>query len=112
MEISSTQDFEESIYDQDISVESLSLSEFSKGNYFWRVIPYYNVNEIGYGETSPVMTFSIEEKEEILPPQLTIPADGETLVYKNDDFEALFLWKSDLAQAKYELIISKDSDFN
>lgn len=112
LQISSTQDFEESIYDQDISVESLSLSEFSKGNYFWRVIPYYNVNEIGYGETSPVMTFSIEEKEEILPPQLTIPADGETLVYKNDDFEALFLWKSDLAQAKYELIISKDSDFN
>ncbi|MCR4741275.1 MAG: hypothetical protein K5866_00170 [Treponema sp.] len=112
IEVSDSIDFEEKLYDQDISTENLNINEFARGNYYWRVVPYYNVNEIGYGDTSPVMQFSVEQKEKAEAPELTVPADGETLLYTNQDFESLFLWKSEIDKAEYELIISKDSDFN
>lgn len=111
LEISSTADFSSPIICDEISVENISYNSLSEGTYFWRITPFYSINDTGFAESSEVKTFSVVKNEIINPPSLTIPTQNAILNYKNTDFNVSFIWKSDEKLADYDFIISKDEKF-
>lgn len=112
LQISENSDFKQLIFDQQINVQQINVSQLAEGEYFWRVIPYYSLNGIGNGEPSEVRFFTIEKKLQANPPKLTVPAQNSKIVYQNqNDFESVFRWKSEVAQADYQILVASDPDF-
>lgn len=111
-ELSQTADFSKLTEERELTDNSLILSSLKEGQYYWRVTPYYNVNNTGFTNTSKINTFTITKNDKVLPPALTLPAQNSSLTYQAKDFNVTFLWKSEEENADYTLLISKDEDFS
>ncbi len=112
LEVSNTEDFAAPFISEDIKTDSYSTDSLKKGNYFWRVTPYYRVNDIGFGTASETYSFYIEEKEGLTRPSLTLPADDAKILLSESDQNIIFSWKSDLANADYSIQLSDSPDFS
>lgn len=112
LEVSSFADFSYVLYTQELNQNSASLALFQAGTYFWRVTPFYSINNTGYAAPSEAASFSVVKNEELTPPVLTVPANDSTLTYQAKEFNVTFLWKSDVKDADYKLVISDDENFN
>ncbi|MCR5724216.1 MAG: FecR family protein [Treponema sp.] len=80
----------------------------SEGSYWWQVTPVYTMMHVGSGE-SAVSAFTIEKNPVIRAPELSLPADGARLVRKSEA-KVSFMWKSELLDADYELLIARDEE--
>lgn len=111
LEISKTADFSSPIITEEVSIKNVSLDSLGEGEYFWKVTPFYPLNNIGYAEPSDVKSFSIVKNAELKPPTLSVPSQNATLTYKDSDFNVSFLWKSDVKVADYDFEIASDENF-
>lgn len=112
LEVSSTPDFAETVFEQDVMSSNASLNTLDQGTYYWRVTPYYTINNTGYAESSKVQSFTVVKNPELTPPSLSVPASDATLTYQAKDFNVTFLWKSDVKDADYKIVIAKDENFS
>lgn len=118
VEISKNRDMTNPVVsEENIELTSISENELAEGTYFWRVTPFYTVNNIGSGKPSEVKSFTITKSENIKPPILTIPAENAKITYvdsKNPEksYNLNFAWKSEIKNASYDLEIARDKNFS
>lgn len=102
--------FQKKVLDKNISVDLLL-----EGNYVWRVTPFYEINGIGEKKSSDDGIFRIVRKNEITPVTLTVPAENARILFdenSENSKKVSFLWKSDVENAAYNLLISDSEDFS
>ncbi len=112
LEISKTLDFSEPVIVEDIKTNSFNTSNLDEGNYYCRVVPYYRYSDIGYADASEVKSFTVEKRDDILPPLLSSPPDCSTYTLSTSLKNINFLWKSNVDEANYKLLISDKQDFS
>lgn len=108
LEVADSPDMKNSVYAEEIHASKVDVSCITEGKYYWRVIPYYAENNIGYAYPTQVASFTVSKIEKILPPSLLIPADMAEL---STGRSVSFGWKSDAVKSEYELMISRSKDF-
>ena len=108
--VSSTPDLRTSPLVLDATETFISLDSLGEGTWYWQIIPYYSAGSAGFTGGSEISSFRIVRNEVIAPPMLSIPADGAQISYR-DSVNATFIWKSDIKDASYELLISRDEAF-
>ena len=91
----------------------LSVSDLEQGTYWWKVVPFYSLNSIGYNGESDLKSFKITKIDQINPPTPTLPAQNASIAYKKGETLPLrFAWKSDIKNADYKILISRDENFS
>lgn len=110
--VSATPDLRSPVFESETEATFISVDTLEEGSYYWQVTPYYVLNGIGYDDTgaSEVCSFTIVRNEALRAPELSSPADGAEITYRGEA-EANFMWKSELKDADYELIVARDADF-
>ncbi|MEE0887138.1 MAG: hypothetical protein UIB61_09545 [Treponema sp.] len=115
IEISTLRDMKNIIFSETVNGNSFSVKSLSAGEYFWRVTPFFALNDTGYASPSEVKSFSVVKNEQIKPPALSIPVDGAKLTYTDsasNSFDLQFAWKSEIKNAEFNFEISRDKDFS
>ena len=112
LEVSRTPDFTSPLISESVKANSYSANSLDKGRYYWRVTPYYAVNEIGYVLPTGSYSFEIEEREALSSPMLTLPADSAKIVLGETEQNVIFAWKSEVRNADYNIQISDNPDFS
>lgn len=117
IEISTLRDMKNIVFSEKVNGTSLAVNNLSAGEYFWRVTPFYTLNDIGYASSSSVKSFSVIKNEQIKPPVLSLPVDGAKISYTDsvstaNSVSLQFAWKSEIKNAEFNVEISKDKDFS
>jgi len=111
LEFSATPDFADIISSENITSSAVSFSKFDEGVYYWRVIPYYTINNIGYVDSGEKYSFKVVKKQISAAPMLASPAENAKLLYVENSLLTTFRWKSDLKNCDYYLVVAKDKAF-
>lgn len=111
LEVSKTMDFLNPVFQEDINGTSYAVDNLSEGSYFWKVTPFYPLNDIGYAAGTETRSFEIVKNSEIKSPLLLVPANNSKIVIK-DNKSSLFAWKSDINNCEYEITVSRDEAFS
>lgn len=112
LEVSSSPDFSVVELSKDVQGLSYSASELKEGNYFWRVTPYYNLNNTGFKGSSRLAAFTIQKAEILTKPVTVSPADNANLFYVSKELNTNFRWQKEDVEAQYELLLSDTEDFS
>lgn len=108
--ISSTPDMRSVVTDSEFTGNFATIGSLEEGDYWWQVTPFYSLNGLGYAGGSEAYPFRIVRSREIRPPELSVPAGNARIVYK-EKIPGNFIWKSELKDAEYEILIARDYDF-
>lgn len=111
IEIYDENDIKNPVFEQDVTESSISVSTLSQGKYFWRVVPHYSVNSIGFGDASSFSNFKIDKIQVSTIPELLVPASGANLVVGKEEKPVLFACKSDVKDCSYRFEVSSSLDF-
>ena len=108
LEVSDDPELKEPQFSRFINTQSLTLSEFGEGTWYWRVTPRYLIGVENAPEASKIAFFHIKkqavvkEAPQILFPQVT----AETTRGK----EMTFAWKNISETKSYRLKVAKDAE--
>lgn len=97
---------------QEVLDDSAKISGLNKGKYFWKVIPHYSINNIGFKDFGNTRTFAIERQKINPVPELSVPGMGSSIVLSKDKKDVLFACKSDVKESEYRFEVSKVQDFS
>ena len=109
--VSKTPDMKNPVIESELKTLQYNSNALSEGEYYCQVVPYYELNNIGYSEPSEVSSFIITKQKELLPPKLSVPADRTKYSLTNEATNLSFMWKSDAADAKYTFQLSDNAEF-
>ncbi len=112
LEISDSPDFFNSKIKKDVQDLNCNISELDEGTWFWRVTPFYNLNNTGFKGPSKISSFKVAKAEAITNPVTVSPADNAKLFYVTDTLNTSFRWKKEDLNAQYELFLSDTEDFS
>lgn len=94
---------------QRVTTASSIVSSLGEGTWFWRVTPYYTINNAGLAGSSDVHSFEITRRETLDAAELTMPAFGEIINTSQKDL-LQFSWKKNPEVSEYEIVISQDPE--
>lgn len=82
------------------------VSNLGTGTWYYRITPYYSINNYGYGTPTPVRQFSIVQNAALEAPVLQVPVDGNLVnVGSRQEGESpadlYFSWKSTPENVNY-----------
>ncbi len=106
--VSATADMKSIVSEKIVEGTNVSVDSLREGTYFWQVTPYYSIGGVGYAFGSTVNSFSISRLENVPPPELSAPADGAEIQRRDGTASLSFIWRSDIKDANYDLILAKD----
>jgi hypothetical protein len=112
LELSTTPDFSKIIKSNDLFQTNVSLDVPSKGTYYLRITTKPSLPDIS-PMTTPVVRFSVEEKDIPSPPEIISPSVGSS--FSPEFFQkgkVNFAWRDVKDFSSYEVEISKFSDFS
>ena len=93
---------------------SISITNITQGEYYWRVRPIYPfVNHEASSNFTATRKFTITQTDTVSPPVLVSPGDGaqvSRMLIKNR--ERIFSWEPANDVGKYEVQISTDENFS
>lgn len=108
LEIADNERMNNPVIVQRASQPSSIISTLAEGTWYWRVTPYYTINNIGLANASEVSSFKIERSGELKKPELQIPTEdglvstkipvNGQLTYKKINFS----WKDNPEAVSYE----------
>lgn len=110
LELSRTDSFKEIDFSVQVPGTSCVVPSVAEGTWFWRVRPFYALNDIGFAPPSDVHSFIVSKFGELPSPVLLQPASG-TALDKNFKKSLSFSWKADSEAKSYAITIAKDSNF-
>ena len=107
LEVADNPELKEPQFSRFINTQSLTLSEFGEGTWYWRVTPRYLIGVENAPEASKVSFFHIEKQAAAAEtPQVLFPqATAETARGK----EMAFAWKNISETKSYRLKVAKDA---
>lgn len=112
LEVYDENDVNNPVISQDVADSSVKISSLNEGKYFWKIIPHYSVNDIGFKDDVEFRKFAIVRQQLNLSPELSVPAMGSNIVLSAEAKDILFACKSDIKNSSYRFEVSKDKDFN
>ena len=107
LEIADNPQMENPVVTQRTTTPSSIVSSLGTGTWYWRVTPFYTLNKIGLTTPSEVRAFTIYQRNKILPPELILPASGDSVNTAEKDI-INFSWKNNPEAVGYEIKISDD----
>ncbi|WP_027729252.1 hypothetical protein [Treponema sp. C6A8] len=111
LEISSAPDFYQPVLVVDVNSSSYSLNTLKEGTYFWRLTPFYSLQNTGFIESTPVNQFTISKAESLTAPIAVIPGENANLFYMDDSLSTTFRWKSEDGPEGYRVLVSDSELF-
>ena len=107
LEIADNPELKEPQFSRFINTQSLTISEFGEGTWYWRVTPRYLISTESIPLPSPISFFHIEKQAAAQEaPQMLLPQEmAETARGK----EMTFAWKNISETKSYRLKVAKDS---
>ena len=107
LEIADNPELKEPQFSRFINTQSLTLSEFGEGTWYWRVTPRYLVGAENAVEASNISFFHIERHDTVSEtPQALFP---QTTVETAQGKEITFAWKNISETKSYRLKVAKDA---
>ena len=107
LEIADNERMENPVVTQRTTTPSSIVSTLGVGTWYWRVTPFYALNNTGSTTPSEVRAFTINQRSRILPPELILPASGDSVNTAQKDM-INFSWKNNPEAVGYEIKISED----
>lgn len=114
-EVADNERMENPVISQRVQQNSSIVTTLSEGKWYWRVTPYYTINNLGLTHPSDVNSFVIEKSGALVAPELLLPKSGSVVSTKvpgSSGAEAqniLFSWKDDIEASSYTVTITPDS---
>lgn len=119
LELSRDAAFRDSQIVKRTSGSSLFISNIEAGSWYWRVIPFYTVNNIGLKGESDTNSFVIKQSGELESPKLLIPNNGGIVNTKlplkdgtSSYCKVNFSWKDSAEAQNYEILLSSNKNFS
>ena len=131
IQISGDKEFNSILYEKDVFSEKISLNYFMEGNYFWRIVPHYEVNDIGFVTAEETRNFKVIKKDASsfveleLEPVIDVnevEKDTDRLLFPTDNYfvestrlrKLNFKWKLSKKNINARVIVqfSDDKDFD
>lgn len=110
VEIATNPSMENPIVEQRTNLTSLIISTLEFGNYYWRVTPYYTINNLGFANPSEVKSFSVEKKSVLKKPSLYVPLDNGIVNTDEEIGSIAFSWKRESEAESYIVKIANNSE--
>lgn len=110
VEIATNPSMENPIVEQRTNLTSLIISTLEFGNYYWRVTPYYTINNLGFANPSEVKSFSVERKSVLKKPSLYVPLDNGIVNTDEEIGSIAFSWKRESEAESYIVKIANNSE--
>lgn len=110
VEIANNPNMENPIVEQRTNLTSLIISTLEFGNYYWRVTPYYTINNLGFANPSEVKSFSVERKSVLKKPSLYVPLDNGIVNTDEEIGSIAFSWKRESEAESYIVKIANNSE--
>lgn len=110
LEIATNPSMENPIVEQRTNLTSLIISTLEFGNYYWRVTPYYTINNLGFANPSEVKSFSVERKSVLKKPSLYVPLDNGIVNTDEEIGSIAFSWKRESEAESYIVKIANNSE--
>lgn len=110
VEIATNPSMENPIVEQRTNLTSLIISTLEFGNYYWRVTPYYTINNLGFVNPSEVKSFSVERKSVLKKPSLYVPLDNGIVNTDEEIGSIAFSWKRESEAESYIVKIANNSE--
>lgn len=110
VEIATNPSMENPIVEQRTNLTSLIISTLEFGNYYWRVTPYYTINNLGFANSSEVKSFSVERKSVLKKPSLYVPLDNGIVNTDEEIGSITFSWKRESEAESYIVKIANNSE--
>lgn len=110
--IADNSSLEHPIIDQRCKSASSIISTLKEGIYYWQVIPYFSINEIGYSAHSEIHSFKVEKTGNLIAPIPLVPANNSVVNIEKTAKKASFSWKAESEALSYKIEFSRDKDFS
>ena len=110
VEIATNPSMENPIVEQRTNLTSLIISTLEFGNYYWRVTPYYTINNLGFANPSEVKSFSVERKSVLKKPSLYVPLDNGIVNTDEEIGSIAFSWQRESEAESYIIKIANNSE--
>ena len=110
VEIATNPSMENPIVEQRTNLTSLIISTLEFGNYYWRVTPYYTINNLGFANSSEVKSFSVERKSVLKKPSLYVPLDNGIVNTDEEIGSITFSWKRESEAESYIVKIANNRE--
>ncbi len=110
-EVSDNEEMRNPVIQQRTAMPSSIVSTLGHGRWYWRITPFYTLNNIGYEDPSAIAEFEITQSGSLSQPKAYLPLDGN---YENiSDAKGIpFSWKSENEAQSYVLTLSKNEDMS
>ncbi|MBQ0002989.1 MAG: FecR domain-containing protein [Treponema sp.] len=117
IEISKSEDMINPVFVKRIANNSFFVSNLTAGRYYWRVTPYYVINNTGLKGPSEVSSFLIKQSGELEAPALLLPAENgivnTRMPLKNGTrayCKVNFSWKDCPEATSYQILLSRNQN--
>lgn len=108
--IADNANFRNPIIVQRTALPSSIISSLSNGKWYWRVTPFYTINNLGLDGTSDTGSFEIIQQGKLSVPALLSPQEGSFVNTKNASRNTTFSWRLDRESVQYNLIIADNPE--
>lgn len=112
LEVAKDNNFRNKVFEENIKNSRTNLTTLEAGEYFWRIIPFYSIENIGNKIEKSVGKFTIVKDEINEPPILKFPAENDVISLGDNNSQLLFMWESFVDKASYKLLVSDKRDFS
>lgn len=106
-EVADNPQMENPVIKQRTTTPSSIVSTLGTGTWYWRVTPFYKLNNIGLAAPSETRAFTITQRQKLDPPELILPAANEKINTALKD-QINFSWKNNSEAVGYQIQISQD----
>lgn len=110
LEIANNSKMQNPIIQQRTSSASSIINSLGKGTWYWRVTPYYAINNTGFASPSEVKKITINQSGQLKTPSLLLPKNNGNVDISSDSVS--FSWKNINEAVSYNIIISKNSNLS
>lgn len=107
LQIADNPQMENPVITQRTTTPSSIVSTLGTGTWYWRVTPFYTLNNIGLSKPSETRAFTISQRQGLEPPELILPAANERINTALKD-QIVFSWKNNPEAVGYEIKVSQD----
>ena len=107
VEIANNPNMENPIVEQRTNLTSVIISTLENGTYWWRVTPFYIINNVGFSNPSEVQSFTIEKKDVLKEPTLFMPQQNGLV---NTAGTISFSWKQESEAESYIIKIANNEE--
>lgn len=95
---------------QRTALPSSIINTLSTGKWYWRVTPFYTINNLGLDGTSETGYFEIYQQGNLTTPTLVFPQENAFVNTKTASKNVNYSWKLDRECVNYNIIIADNKD--